>query len=256
MKLKLHITFIIFFLFSLCTLAENQILRKEILNYKVMFKWGLVHKQAGRATLSIAENGNKYIATLIARSEPWADKFYSVRDTLISTMSATDFLPEKYERIAYEGGSFAHDIVSFSRKGNQFSAETERYRKKKKATEITKTTGTLKAEGHTVDLLSVFYYLRAMKFEPLTPGYSKTINIFSGKKRELLHIKYLGEEQLNLDGKKYDTYKISFTFTTGGSNKSSDDILTWISTDVSHVPLKLEGKLKVGRIQCLYTGGK
>lgn len=238
------------------TLAGNISYSTENLNYKVLFKWGLVHKQAGRATVTISDKGNKYVATLTARSESWADKFYSVRDTLTSTMSKKDFLPEKYERIAHEGGAFAHDIVTISKSENTFIGNTERYRRKKNKVEVVKKTGTLKAEGHTVDLLSVFYYLRAINFESLSPGYTKTINIFSGKKKELINIQYLKKEVIELDNKKYETYKISFTFTTDGETKSSDDILTWISTDSNHIPVKLEGKLKVGKIQCLYTGGK
>ena len=255
MKLK----FLFFFLgliFSLnASVAGNPSYHSESLNYKVMFKWGLVHKQAGRATVNITDHGNKYVATLTARSESWADKFYSVRDTLISTMSKSDFLPERYERIAYEGGTFAHDIVTISRSGTTFTGDTERYRRKKNKINTVKSTGTLKAEGHTVDLLSVFYYLRAINFETLTPGYTKTINIFSGKKKELINIKYLKKEVLEVDNKKFETYKISFTFTTDGETKSSDDIFTWISTDSNHIPLKLEGKLKVGKILCIYTGG-
>lgn len=254
MKFRNILALVLLF-FTANAFADYPPFKTETLNYKVMFKWGLVHKQAGRASLSVIESGDKYVARLVARSESWADKFYSVRDTLISSMTRTDFLPIRYERIAHEGGSFAHDIVNFSRIGDSFSADTERYRRKKNKTEIVKTTGKLSAEGHTVDLLSVFYYLRAMNFEIFSEGYAKTVNIFSGKKKEFLNIRYLGKDNLSLDGKKYDTYKISFTFTTDGSNKSSDDILTWISTDSSHIPLKLEGKLKVGRIQCLYTGG-
>lgn len=256
MKLRQLLLFVVLFSTFTFTIAGNPAFQSESLNYKVMFRWGLVHKQAGRATLNISESGNKYVATLTARSESWADKFYSVRDTLISTMSKTDLLPEKYERIAYEGGSFAHDIVTITKSGYTFKADTERYRRKKNTVNVVKNTGTLVAEGHTVDLLSVFYYLRAIKFESLTPGYTKTINIFSGKKKELIHIKYLDKEMLEIDKKKHETYKISFTFTTDGQTKSSDDIYTWISTEPNHIPLKLEGKLKVGKIQCLYTGGK
>ncbi|MDE6264676.1 MAG: DUF3108 domain-containing protein [Paramuribaculum sp.] len=256
MKIKCLAAAIVFLMYCASAYAESISFQKESLNYKVMFKWGLVHKQAGRATLTIADDGSKYVAKLTARSESWADRFYSVRDTLISFIGKTDMLPHKYERIAYEGGSFAHDIVIFSRNGNTITGDAERYRRKKNAKETVRSTGSLSAEGHTVDLLSVFYYLRAIDFKSITPGYNKTINIFSGKKKELLNIKYHGEEVLSLDGKKYNTYRISFTFTTDGSKKSSDDIYTWISVENSHIPLKLEGKLKVGKIQCLYTGGK
>ena len=29
----------------------------------------------------------------------------------------------------------------------------------------------------------------------------------------------------------------------------------WISTDAQRIPLKLEGTLPVGKVQCFYTGG-
>ncbi|MDE5688621.1 MAG: DUF3108 domain-containing protein [Paramuribaculum sp.] len=227
---------------------------EETLNYKVMFKWGLVQKQAGRATLKLKSSPDAFVATLYARSESWADHFYSLRDTLISTMSKTDMLPSRYERIAHEGGRYARDIITINRAGNVFTGESVRYRRKKNDSHTTKSQITLSAEGPTVDLLSVFYYLRAIDFGRIKPGYTKTINIFSGKRKEYLKIKYHGIDVLELDGKKYQTYRISFTFTADGSKKSSDDIDTWIWTNSSHIPLKLEGKLKVGRIRCLYTG--
>jgi hypothetical protein len=249
---RLALILVTLLLFAISSHAQTTHFDNEVLNYKVMFKWGLVQKQAGRATLKLASSNDKFVATLYARSEPWADHFYSLRDTLISTMSKTDMLPTRYERIAHEGGSYARDIISISRTGNLFTGESLRYRRKKNAKITTSSTISLSAQGPTVDLLSVFYYLRAIDFNSISPGYSKTINIFSGKKKELLNIKYHGIEKLDLDGKSYQTYRISFTFTTDGAKKSSDDIDTWIWTNSSHIPLKLEGKLKVGKIRCLY----
>lgn len=247
--------YIVVIMAAACLAAVAQTVRfnNETLNYKVMFKWGLVQKQAGRATLKLTDSKDKFVATLYARSEPWADHFYSLRDTLISTMSRADMLPTKYERIAHEGGSYARDVISITRTGNMFAGESVRYRRKKNQKETTTSTISLKAQSPTVDLLSVFYYLRTLDFKNISPGYSKTINIFSGKRKEALTIKYHGIEPLELEGKKYETYRISFTFTTGNSKKSSDDIDTWIWSDSSHIPLKLEGKLKVGKIRCLYT---
>ncbi|WP_289733552.1 DUF3108 domain-containing protein [Paramuribaculum intestinale] len=225
----------------------------ETLNYKVMFKWGIVHKQAGRATLKLTSAPDHFKATLYARSEPWADHFYTLRDTLISIMDRTDMLPRHYERIAHEDGRFDHDIIRIQRSGDTFTATSHRIRRKKKGA-VSHSDITLKAQGPTVDLVSVFYYLRMLDFKNLKSGDSKTINIFSGKRKELLTIKYLGTEELKLDGRTYPTYRISFTFTDEKSAKTSDDIDTWIWTAPGHIPLKLEGKLKVGRIRCLYTG--
>ena len=42
----------------------------ESLDYKVMYKWGLVNKQAGHATLSVRRKGAYYITQLTAASAP------------------------------------------------------------------------------------------------------------------------------------------------------------------------------------------
>lgn len=242
-------------LISVASCLATPKLTDETLNYKVLFKWGLVQKQAGRATLKLRTSPGHFTATLYARSEPWADNFYSLRDTLISTMTAEDCLPTRYERIAHEDGKYARDVITMRRTGNLVDGHSIRYRRSKKDTGITSSEIKLKAEGPTVDLLSVFYYIRSIDFQQLTPGYKKVINIFSGKRKELLTITYHGKENLKLDGTEHPTFRISFTFTDERSSKTSDDIDTWISTDKSRIPLKLEGKLKIGKIRCLYTGG-
>lgn len=234
--------------------AANPLPQAETLNYKVMFKWGIVQKQAGRATLQLKQQGNTFVATLFARSEPWADRFYSLRDTLTSTMSAADILPMRYERIAHEDGKYARDVITMTRQGNTVNGQSVRYRRKKDTDPVTTSTISLQADGPTVDLVSVFYYLRTINFATLTDGHSHTINIFSGKRKELLTITYHGKEDLKLNDTIYPTYRISFTFTDEKSSKTSDDIDTWIWANDTRIPLKLEGKLKVGKIRCLYTG--
>ena len=66
------------------TLGLNaQVSDGESINYRVMYKWGLVNKQAGRVNLSTQRTDAQTIkAQLTARTEKWADAFYSVRDTL------------------------------------------------------------------------------------------------------------------------------------------------------------------------------
>ena len=85
----------------------------ETLNYKVMFKWGLINKQAGHARLALTHDSRHYHAQLAASSEPWADKFFKVRDTLNGRMTYADFTPLFYEKIAHEGKDHKHDVVTY-----------------------------------------------------------------------------------------------------------------------------------------------
>lgn len=229
-------------------------LPNETLHYKVLYKWGMVHKTAGRATLSLHSAGSSaYKATLTARSEPWADKVYRLRDTLTSTMSRDKLLPSRYEKVAHEDGKYSRDVVKFSYSGGKVTGSCTRQRRKKAGDPMTTSTSTLSATGQAVDMLSAFYYLRTLDFPRMSKGQTRSINIFSGKKKETLTITYQGATTVDLNKKKHDAWLVTFTFTSDGK-KSSDPIKAWISADSRRIPLKLEGSIKVGKVICEYTG--
>ncbi len=87
-------------------------------------------------------------------------------------------------------------------------------------------------------------------------GQVSTINIFSGKRKELLTLKYLGRETIKYDNCKYDCYHISFIFTSDGKKKTSDDMEAWITAAPQRIPVKLEGKLPVGKVRCFLISRK
>lgn len=227
----------------------------ETIHYKVMYKWGLVNKQAGTASLTIKNQGENYKTQLVAKSDPWADKFYMVRDTLNGSIRKAGFLPLFYEKIAHEGDDFKHDVVKYSRNGNTVMGYCTRIKRDKGAKSGSKKEHVISATGTTVDMLSVYYYMRSLDYGAMKKGQITKLNIFSGKRKELLTIKYQGAETITYDNKSHKCYHISFTFTSDGKTKTSDDMDAWISTDARRIPMKLEGSLPVGKVQCFYTGG-
>lgn len=248
---KLFLSFICCFAVVFTAMAKPSF-ANESLTYKVLYKWGLIHKQAGTATLSIHENGDKYIARLTARSQPWADKYYKVRDTLNGTMYKEGLKPIFYEKIAHEGSEDKHDIVRFSYSGQIVTGLCSRVVKKKDKEPKTASM-TLSASGTTVDMLSSFYLMRTLPFENWKDGHKYTCTIFSGKRKETLTITYHGTADVKVDNKSYHCFHITFTFTSNGGKKTSDDMDAWISTDARRIPVQLEGKLPVGKVRCQLT---
>lgn len=227
----------------------------ESLNYRVMFKWGLVNKQAGHVNLSVRADGSKLKSILTAASERWADRFYRVRDTLRGTMDRSTLEPDFYEKISHEGGQYKHDVIRYDRSSDGYvSATCTRKRQKKSGDKVSVSEITLEATGLTLDMLSSYYYMRSIDYTSMKPGESVELTVFSGKRKESLTIKYIGEEQVKIDDKGYPCYAISFRFTGEGGKKTSDDMFAWISTGPDRVPMKLEGKLPVGKVQCYFTG--
>lgn len=226
----------------------------ESLSYKVKYKWGLINKQAGHATLTLRRSGPHYVTKLTAASEPWADHIYMVRDTLNGLIVRDGFRPVFYEKIAHEGGEHKHDTVTFGYDGS--STVTGRCTRRvidKKGRLETDQKLELQAEGTTVDMLSSFYFMRRLPFENWQPGHSLSVNIFSGKRKELLTIRYHGIAKAKSDKREYDCYHITFIFTSNGRKKTSDDMDAWISTDENRIPIRLEGKLPIGKVHCILS---
>lgn len=221
----------------------------ETVSYRVLYKWGLINKQAGRATLNIRQEGNRYEMSLVARSEPWADKFYCVRDTLLGTADVTSFRPLIYKKMSHEGNEDKHDVVRFSYKGSVVTGHCSRRVVKKGQLRVDQQQ-TLEATGPTVDMLTSYYYMRSLPFETWKAGSRYSLNIFSGKRKEKLTFSYHGIENVKVGGTTYRCYHITFIFTGDGGKKTSDDMDAWITADAARVPVQLEGKLPVGKVRC------
>ncbi len=221
----------------------------EVLKYKVEYKWGLVEKTAGYVTITLTNTPDRYRSRLTASTAKWADKFYKVRDTLNCEVMKEGFRPVFYEKNSHEGGDDKHDYVKYSYEGNKVTGDCVR-RKWNKGKLERDQKHVIEAEGVTVDMLSAFYYMRGLPFAQWSSGHKHVVNIFSGKRKEILTIYYRGRENVSYDGHSYDCYHISFTFTSDGKKKTSDDMEAWIDVSGSNIPVKLEGKLPVGKVRC------
>ncbi len=244
-----RISLAVFLLFAaianLCALTFAD----ETISYKVMYKWGLINKQAGHATITLRNQGDRYVTQLTAASEPWADHFFEVRDTLNGVILKDGFRPLIYEKIAHEGGEHKHDVVRFSYHGNVVRGACSR-RVVKKGREKVNQNLELESLGTTVDMLSSFYFMRAIPFDQWKSGQQRTVTIFSGKRKELLSFKYHGIETIKVGKREYRCYHITFVFTGDGGRKTSDDMDAWITADDRRIPVQMEGKLPVGKVRC------
>ncbi len=227
----------------------------EDLSYRVTYKWGIIHKQAGSARFMLKKHDDFYYAILMARTQPWADRIFQVRDTLSGKMRLGDMAPLLYDKSTHEGGEYRHDIIKYSYAGDLMTAKCNRFKINKKGVSSTSDT-TLVARLPGTDMLSVYYLVRRLPFDTMKIGTVAHASIFSGKKIEQLAVKYLGIEFIKLNDRKYRCYKINFTFSSERMKNSSAPMWAWISTEGQRVPIKLIGELPIGQIQVLYNEPK
>lgn len=261
--MKRYVTLFILLAMMLPAMAEATVtpvgtprlieIEDETLTYDVIYKWGFINKVAGYATMSLRSDGDNYLTSVHAKNAPWANSIYTLRDTLYSTITKAGLYPINYIYIAHEQGKYKKDVVKFNHSGNTFTADAIRYKRPAGGGEMTSSTIELEAQGMTVDMLSAFFYLRTLDFPSMSKGTSNTVNIFSGSKKELLTITYLGKQTIKNAAGKVPVYYINFTFTRQGK-QSSAPISAWITADTRRIPLKIEGQLPVGKVHAVYTG--
>lgn len=219
----------------------------ETLRYVLTYKWGLVTKDSGEATLTLRNKGNNYNITLTGKTKPWADSFFSVRDTLSSVISKKDFRPQSYIKTAHEGGKYSKDVITYTYGGSVVGGNVTKHREKKD--KIKTENLQLTATGETYDMLSVFYWLRTIDLDNLATGKKIKSTLFSGSFAETVTIWKVGEETVKMrDGSRRPAWHLKFTFTSKGGKKSSDDMDAWISKDSAHIPLQLRASLPLGKV--------
>lgn len=221
--------------------------QNETLRYVITYKWGLIHKDAGEAVMTLRNNGSTYNITLTGKTKSWADGFYKVRDTLVSVIDKAKFRPVSYRKMAHEGGNFSRDIIEYTYSGNDVTGKVTKYREKKDSKKSSNLE--LSGSGPTFDMLSVFYYLRTLDPNKLESGKKITSTMFSGSHAETVTIWKVKEDKVKMrDGSVRDAWLLRFNFTTKGGKKSSSDIDAWISKDDKRIPLQLRGSLPIGKV--------
>lgn len=254
MNRRIRLIFIFAAIMLLPAVALAYTVGDENLNYDVYFKWGIISKKAGEVTVnSLVNPDGTFQSTLIGHSAKWADRFYTVRDTLQGRISQNGYYPLSYQLISHEGGKFKRETITYTRDDNQVTGICNRYYQAKNSDEIIHSKLELTADGYTLDMLSAFYYMRFMDYQNMEPGQTKVLYIFSGKAKETLTITYQGTGNFSYKSVSGPVYKVKFSFTSKGGKRSSGNIYAWVSMDAERIPYKLQGTLPIGNIQCLYT---
>lgn len=227
-----------------CSAENTAFLVGEELSYDLFFNWKFIWVSAGTATMNISqtkwEGKPAYKTHLITRTSDRLDRFFMMRDTMLSIITE-DMTPRYYKKGANEGGRYYVDEVWYSYPNGKVHLR-QRYRNRDGVV----TEKTFDSPICLYDMMSMLLRARSFSVENMRKGEKIRLPMADGHKIEEITLIYRGKENFKMksNGKIYPCLVFSFVEYPGGKEK---EIITfYISDDENHIPVRLDLFLRFG----------
>lgn len=236
-----------------CKFKNTAFKSGEFLTYNLYFNWKFVWVKVGNASMSTVESKYHgkpaYRASLITRTSANADKFFSMRDTLLC-YNTTELEPLYFRKGAREGDRYTVDEAFYTYPNGR--VHVKQHRQKKDGTHVWKNHT---PDACTFDMISIF--LRARSFNPEGWKKGNRINfpITDGVKIINAVLEYKGKTTIKADnGHKYRCLQLSYI--EREDNKEKEIVRFFVTDDANHVPVRLDMFLKFGSAKAFLVGAK
>ena len=240
--------------YAQCTAENTAFQAGEELNYQLFFNWKFIWINAGTATMSITQTKHDakfaYRAHLITRTSEKLDRFFMMRDTLLSIVT-NDLSPIYYKKGANEGGRYYVDEVWYSYPNGRIHIR-QRYKNRDGIV----TEKTYDSSKCLYDMMSMLLRARSFRAEDFRVGEKFQLPMADGHKVEDVTLIYRGHEnfQMKSNGTNYRCLVFSFVEYPDGEEK--EIIRFYISDDMNHIPVRLDMYLRFGVAKAYLTNTK
>lgn len=193
---------------------------------------------AGEAILTILQHENVrdrrcYRVEVHVRSSPSFSLFYRVEDRYLTFIDVETLAPWKFEQHIREG-SYKRDFV----------ATFDQYT----ATVVTTDGGTFDTPKYVHDIMSAFYYVRALDLSGKNTGDQIELKNFYKDKTHDLVVRVLGRQELEVEAGTFRTIVVEPLVREGGLFKSEGRIVVWLTDDERKIPIRVNSPVVIGSI--------
>lgn len=237
-----------------CTSKNNAFKSGEELQYDLYFNWKFIWVGAGTATMSTNsttwEGRQAFKSSLITKTSKKLDKFFMMRDTLLSIVTP-DLVPLYYKKAANEGGQYYVDNVWYSYPNGKphlrqqfLSRRGDLSKREYDGTEC------------IYDMMSMM--LRARSFDPTSfkKGDKLKFPMADGDDVEQITLIYRGKENFKMRSTGVTYRCLIFSFVEYEDKKEKEIITFYITDDSNHIPVRLDLFLKFGTAKAFLNNAK
>ncbi|NDV58859.1 DUF3108 domain-containing protein [Bacteroides sp. 519] len=228
-----------------CGIENKQFQSGEVLNYDLYFKYGIIYKKAGVASLTVTDRmfaeKEAYNLRLTARSTGLIKSFFTVNDTLTS-VTTKDLVPLRYNKDAHEDDDHTVERATYTYSDGSVTLRN-----------INKRNGRLRYDTTFVtnncmyDVISIIYYARTLDFSQMKKGDRKTVSFFAGRRMMNMKIEHQGIESVKAnDGREYKCVKLALIGKAAAFEDENEAMKVYLTNDRNRIPVRIESKLKIG----------
>ena len=227
-----------------CGIENNAFKSGEELAYDLYFNWKFIWVKVGTAEMDTKmakfEGKDAWKSYLITRGNPKLDKFFVMRDTLLSYCNP-DLSPLYFRKGAKEGDSYYVDEIWYSYPhGN---CQLKKHRITSSGEHLWKTTT---YKSCIYDMMSIF--LRARNFDASKMKKNETIPMPVSDAMGLSNswLEFRGRENYKMSDTKEKFRCLVFSFYERDNGKSKELLRFWVTDDENHIPVRLDMFLSFG----------
>ena len=227
-----------------CGIENNAFKSGEELAYDLYFNWKFIWVKVGTAEMDTKmakfEGKDAWKSYLITRGNPKLDKFFIMRDTLLSYCNP-DLSPLYFRKGAQEGDSYYVDEIWYSYPhGN---CQLKKHRITSSGEHLWKTTT---YKSCIYDMMSIF--LRARNFDASKMKKNETIPMPVSDAMGLSNswLEFRGRENYKMSDTKEKFRCLVFSFYERDNGKSKELLRFWVTDDDNHIPVRLDMFLSFG----------
>ena len=227
-----------------CGIENTAFKSGEELAYDLYFNWKFIWVKVGTAEMDTKmakfDGKDAWKSYLITRGNPKLDKFFVMRDTLLSYCNP-DLSPLYFRKGAKEGDSYYVDEIWYSYPhGN---CQLKKHRITSSGEHLWKTTT---YKSCIYDMMSIF--LRARNFDASKMKKNETIPMPVSDAMGLSNswLEFRGRENYKMSDTKEKFRCLVFSFYERDNGKSKELLRFWVTDDENHIPVRLDMFLSFG----------
>ena len=237
-----------------CGIENTAFKSGESLTYDLYFNWKFIWMKVGSASMDTRltkfEGKDAWKSYLITRGNNKLDKYFTMRDTLISYCNP-DLSPLYFRKGAREGDRYYVDEIWYSYPNG--NCRLKKHRINRHGDHEWKTS---EYKNCIFDMMSIFLRARNFDASKLKKGGTIPMPISDAHSLSNSWLEFRGKENFKMSESKEKFRCLVFSFYEREDGKTHELIRFYITDDQNHIPVRLDMFLSFGTAKAYLKGYK